>query len=80
MPVSSGEVPTGAIQFQDDWPGLFIRGEECASLFVYIRALQDRLSANQDPVVAAALLPLEKIADVIERDVIVRREDTTGPG
>jgi hypothetical protein len=24
---SSGQTPTGAMQFENDWPGLFIRGD-----------------------------------------------------
>jgi hypothetical protein len=27
VPGSSGQAPAGAMQFQDDWPGLFVRGD-----------------------------------------------------
>jgi hypothetical protein len=28
IPGGSGSTPTGAMQFQDDWPGLFLRGDD----------------------------------------------------
>ena len=74
MPGSSGETPTGAIQFKNDWPGLFIRGDQAIVLLSRIRGLQERLASHPDVVVAAALIELEKIADLIERDVVVRKD------
>jgi hypothetical protein len=74
FPGSSGQTPTGAMQFQDDWPGLFIRGDTAVSLHASIRALQQRLIDHPDAVVTAVVLQLQQIADLIERDVIVRKE------
>jgi hypothetical protein len=74
FPGGSGEIPTGAMQFQDDWPGLFIRGDTAASLLANIRALQQRLADHPDAVVTAVVFQLQQIADIIERDVIVRDE------
>ena len=74
MPGSSGETPTGAIQFKNDWPGLFIRGDQAVVLLSRIRGLQERLASHPDVVVAAALIELGKIADLIERDVVVRSD------
>lgn len=71
---SSGETPTGAIQFENDWPGLFIRGDQAIVLSSRIRGLEERLANHPDVVVAAALLELGKIADLIERDVIIREQ------
>jgi hypothetical protein len=76
MPGSSGETPTGAIQFQNDWPGLFIRGDQAISLLSNIRGLEQRLADHPDPVVAAAMIKLRAIADIIERDVVVRSSGT----
>jgi hypothetical protein len=64
------------MQFQDDWPGLFLRGDTAIPLHVSIRALQQRLADHPDVVVGSALIRLEQIADIIERDVIVREEKT----
>jgi len=70
----SGEVRTGAIQFENDWPGLFIRGDDAIALLSRIRGLQERMAGHPDVVAAAALIELVKIADLIERDVVVRRQ------
>ncbi len=72
FPGGSGNVPTGAIQFQDDWPGLFLRGDTAISLLSGIRGLQDRLINHPDPVVQAVLLQMNEIAEMIERDIVVR--------
>jgi hypothetical protein len=72
IPGDSGRTPTGAMQFRDDWPGLFLRGDKASSLASSIRGLQQRLADHPDPVVGAVLIQLGEIADIIERDVIVR--------
>lgn len=76
FPGSSGETPTGALQFQDDWPGLFLRGDSAIPLAASIRALEERLANHPDAVVAAAMLQLTEIAGIIERDVIARGDGT----
>ncbi len=70
---SSGVVPSGAIQFQDDWPGLFLRGDSASSLLATIRGLQQRLVDHPDPVVQAALLQLKDVATMIEHDVLIKQ-------
>ena len=72
LPGGSGQAPTGAVQFRDDWPGLFIRGDEAVSIAMSIRALKSRLANIDDPVVGQALFNLSRIADVIDRDVRVQ--------
>jgi hypothetical protein len=69
FPGGSGQIPTGAMQFENDWPGLFIRGDNAIALAASIRGLQQRLSAHSDLVVGAVLIQLGQIADIIERDV-----------
>lgn len=76
MSGSSGETPTGAVQFQNDWPGLFVRGDDAISILSYIRGLEQRLADHPDPVVTAALIKLREIADIVERDVVVRNTGT----
>jgi hypothetical protein len=71
---SSGRTPTGAIQFQDDWPGLFVRGDDAIMLMSAIEQLRDRLANHPDVVLASALNRLSRYADIIARDVIVRWE------
>jgi hypothetical protein len=72
FPGSSGETPTGALQFQNDWPGLFIRGDTAIDMASKIRHLQQRLADSQDGTVVLSLHVLGSLADIVERDVMVR--------
>ena len=73
FPGNSGQTPTGAMQFQDDWPGLFVRGDDAIMLMSAIEQLQERLADHPDVVVASALSRLARYVDIISRDVIVRK-------
>ena len=75
VPGGSGQVPTGAIQFENDWPGLFIRGDDAIDMASKIRLLQQRLSDSQDGLVKLSLGVLDKFADIIDRDVQMRMKD-----
>ena len=70
IPGGSGLVPTGAMQFQNDWPGLFLRGDKAIARLSQIRGLQKRLTNHPDPLVGIVLSQLNEIADIIQRDVI----------
>lgn len=72
IPGGSGLTPTGAMQFRDDWPGLFIRGDDAIPVASAVRRLQDQLKDVKNAEVVSALIVLSGIADIIERDVIVR--------
>jgi hypothetical protein len=72
LPGSSGETPTGAMQFQRDWPGLFIRGDDAIFVAASIRELETQLADTENVRIASALSRLSKIADIIERDVKAR--------
>jgi len=74
FPGSSGQTPTGAMQFQNDWPALFVRVDKAVALLHSIRVLQERLANHLDVDVVLAMLRLGEIADTIDRDVIVRSE------
>jgi hypothetical protein len=72
LPGGSGVAKDGAIQFENDWPGLFLRGDTAIVASLAIRNLQQALEQNQDVVVASALGKLSVIADLIEREVKVK--------
>jgi hypothetical protein len=72
LPGSSGQTPTGAMQFQRDWPGLFIRGDDAIFIAVSIRELESQLSGTENIRITSALSRLSKIADIIERDAKAR--------
>jgi hypothetical protein len=69
LPGGSGQARTGAVQFQDDWPGLFIRGDDAIAVLHEIREVQQALVANNVNV-AVFGSKLDQIARIIERDVI----------
>ena len=60
------------MQFQQDWPGLFIRGDDAIFIAASIRELESRLAGTHDVGIGMALSRLTKIADIIERDVKAR--------
>lgn len=74
IPGNSNDTPTGAMQFQDDWPGLFVRGDDAIMLMSAIQQLLERLTDHSDLVVASSLARLSRYAEIIAQNVIVRRE------
>jgi len=62
------------MQFQDDWPGLFIRGDDAVSLGEKIKAMLAALKERKldDVRIWATTTELERIAEVIEHDVRVK--------
>ena len=61
-------VSTGAIQFGDDWPGLFIRGDSCFGILLALKALFKRHpEIKDDPFISSQLL--ENLIKMIEEDV-----------
>lgn len=73
LPGGSGLARTGAVQFQDDWPGLFIRGDDAMELLHEIREVQQALHEH-DVDVPIMKSKLDEIARIIERDVIWRSD------
>ena len=65
-------VDTGAVQFGDDWPGLFIRGDRACYLAMQIRLLDSILESKGVTLDWSEQLPLKSLkslADKIDRDV-----------
>jgi hypothetical protein len=71
-PAASPRVETGAVQFGGDWPGLFIRGDDAVFLAESIRQLAKGLPRIDDLQLGMAFGRLVELADVIERDVVVK--------
>jgi hypothetical protein len=66
-PAVSERVETGAIAFAGDWPGLFVRGDQCIALRCALHVLRRHLAAGLDPTMLGPLLALEEI---IANDVL----------
>lgn len=58
MPEGMTRPETGAMQFGDDWPGVFIRGDNAAC---YSMALDSLLSGNVEPMTAGILSGLNEL-------------------
>jgi len=63
------------MEFQDDWPGLFIRGDHAYDVLRAIRRLQQHCSNHKHWEVRRSLELLNGIAEVIENDVLVGPDD-----
>lgn len=67
-------IETGAVQFGDDWPGLFIRGDNAMALLLAVETLAGQISKHpqvrEDPIIGYSLSQLAGIAEIIRDDVI----------
>jgi hypothetical protein len=59
LPAQAERVETGAVQFGDDWPGVFIRGDNA---FHYAMCVRAALRGTADPF---AKVVLEGLADLL---------------
>jgi hypothetical protein len=73
----SGHAPSGPVQFQDDWPGLFIRGDHAIALAASIRHVARALAGDKSYDTADALKRLQWVADTIEQTVVTRPPGST---
>lgn len=65
LPATVDRVETGAVQFGTDWPGLFIRGDNCAALGMSLHLLAPhiaKLSASEQIMIRSGLSSLGSIA------------------
>jgi len=47
VPRLKDRVETGPVQFNDDWPGLFVRGDNCFGYAMNLSILRDKIEAGQ---------------------------------
>ena len=57
-------VETGAVKFGDDWPGLFIRGDDALYLRLLFRDVIDKMKTT-----TFELIFLARLMNIIEDDV-----------
>lgn len=46
---------SGPVQFGNDWPGVFLRGDHCAYYALCLEQLDDQLDSAEDVVAALAI-------------------------
>jgi hypothetical protein len=71
----TGRVETGAVQFGEDWPGLFIRGDNAFALAINVQALLEWYNELPEHVkgefmVSQAISGLRSFQQIIMGDVI----------
>jgi hypothetical protein len=74
LPAVVNRVETGALRFGDDWPGLFIRGDDCFLLkqcIVQVMQVLNSLTEEQAHVVAPYAVRLQEIAETIQANVMI---------
>ncbi len=75
LPATEERVETGAIQFGQDWPALHLRGDDA---FVLRNAIRGILSEKSDEFTLELVRNyLSRVADMIEKEVIAKRESVT---
>ena len=66
-----GRVETGATQIGDDWPGLFIRGDDCISLRQILKRYLDMDKEDTfEQNMSSGFVGM--IIDIIENDTLVK--------
>jgi len=68
---SSGECPTGAMQFELDWPGLWLRGDDALDLYHELIEFKERVLLPKG--IKRYPHDLEEMLEIIEKDVKVKR-------
>lgn len=78
-PENMPRVETGPVQFGNDWPGLFIRGDDCIALKCEIEKLLKSLDVlvlnvplGADEANLRALTRLMELAKIIDKHVMVK--------
>lgn len=63
-------IETGAVQFGDDWPGYFMRGDQAFHIAVQIKILLDAIK-DPPPEAALAIMCLRGLKDDIVQNTIM---------
>lgn len=64
IPYDGPRVEGPAVQFGEDWPGLFLRGDHCIAVAGAIERVQQLLAGNKDAILPLALL------EGVKRDIM----------
>jgi hypothetical protein len=80
QPFERVRIETGMLQFEGDWPGLFVRGDDAIGLMASVRAVLEfaekwlpSLPPARVVEVATYLNRLSEIADLIDGEVVVKQ-------
>lgn len=71
----TNRVETGALQFNEDWPGIYIRGDNAAFYAMQLRHLIRYVEKNADHIDFYALNTAKSLVDLLSSCVIINPED-----
>lgn len=71
----SNRVETGALQFNDDWPGIFVRGDNAAFYAMQLRHVIRYVEQSADHIDFYALNSAKNLVDLLSSCVIIHSED-----
>jgi hypothetical protein len=74
-PSDQPRVESGAVQFGDDWPGLFLRGDDALNTAMQIETVLNQLPHGVSGDVLIAAKWLSSLKDSIFDDVAVKRQN-----
>ena len=60
LPKQEERVETGAVQFGDDWSGIFIRGDECAHYSKVLEILLESYGVVLSPLICSEIRKLKE--------------------
>ena len=75
-PTKARRVETGAVQFGEDWPGLFIRGDDAMNVCADLERLAKAIEAAGVPLISlpiGVMGLLARLKEMIDRDVFIDR-------
>ena len=72
-PSQNPRVETGAVQFGDDWPGLFVRGDNAMLVAAAIDAVLENVRPEAIREIGQYTVILSELAEMIRFNVIVDR-------
>jgi len=58
-------IETGAVVFGEDWPGVFIRGDDAFNYAIQLAHLLDVLHGSEDPIVLLALNTMDGLRQLL---------------
>ena len=63
---ASERVPTGPLKLGEDWPGIFIRGDEALGMASDMKKLADAIDRGDEAVIKSSPRYLRRIASILE--------------
>jgi hypothetical protein len=68
-------VESGAVQFDDDWPGVFIRGDE-ACYFAHLLGMWKQCVERGEPMPGLYAMQLDRLAELLDECNMTKQEPT----